>query len=197
MDMGGGLYYQTFGLGGQDFGGAYTIPADRPMPPAWCPYANCDSADDVAGKLVAAGGRLPTARSVSPAAGASCSSLIRSTQCSRCIRCRAPAGPGRPQPKAAACSETEGARRRSRQARRSLRSVLPGSRREDSEQGGKRPAKKRAAKPASAGRPARASQLQGQASSQGKSARKAKPSARSGREGCGSGQTQGRRGKNS
>jgi hypothetical protein len=58
MDMGGGFYYQTFGLGGQDIGGAYTIPADRPMPPAWCPYANCSSADEVAGKVVAAGGQL-------------------------------------------------------------------------------------------------------------------------------------------
>ncbi len=58
LDMGGGFYYQTFGLGGQDFGGAYTIPADRPMPPAWCPYANCSSADEVAGKVVAAGGQL-------------------------------------------------------------------------------------------------------------------------------------------
>ena len=58
MDMGGGFFYQTFGLGGQDFGGAYTIPADRPMPPAWCPYANCSSADEVAGKVVAAGGQL-------------------------------------------------------------------------------------------------------------------------------------------
>ncbi len=58
IDMGGGFYYQTFGLGGQDFGGAYAIPADRPMPPAWCPYANCGSADEVAGKVVAAGGQL-------------------------------------------------------------------------------------------------------------------------------------------
>jgi len=33
-------------------------PADRPMPPAWCPYANCGSADEVAGKVVAAGGQL-------------------------------------------------------------------------------------------------------------------------------------------
>lgn len=58
MDMGGGFYYQTFGLGGQDFGGSYTISADRPMPPAWCPYASCSSADEVAGKVVAAGGQL-------------------------------------------------------------------------------------------------------------------------------------------
>ena len=58
MDMGGGFHYQTFGLGGQDFGGAYTIPADRPMPPAWCPYATSSSADEAAGKVVAAGGQL-------------------------------------------------------------------------------------------------------------------------------------------
>jgi predicted enzyme related to lactoylglutathione lyase len=58
MDMGGGFYYQTFGLGGQDFGGAYTIPADRPMPPAWCPYASCASADETAGRVIAAGGQL-------------------------------------------------------------------------------------------------------------------------------------------
>lgn len=58
MDMGGGFHYQTFGLGGQDFGGAYTIPADRPMPSAWCPYAGCASADEVAGKAIAAGGQL-------------------------------------------------------------------------------------------------------------------------------------------
>ena len=58
MDVGGGLHYQTFGLGGQDFGGAYTIPADRPMSPAWCPYAGCSSADEVARKVVAAGGGI-------------------------------------------------------------------------------------------------------------------------------------------
>ncbi len=58
MDMGGGFHYQTFGLGGEDFGGAYTIPADRPMPPAWCPYASSSSADETAGKVVAAGGQL-------------------------------------------------------------------------------------------------------------------------------------------
>jgi predicted enzyme related to lactoylglutathione lyase len=58
MDMGGGFHYQTFGLGGQDFGGAYTIPAERPMPSAWCPYASCASADEIAGKVIAAGGQL-------------------------------------------------------------------------------------------------------------------------------------------
>ena len=58
MDMGGGFYYQTFGLGSQDFGGAYTIPADRAMPPAWCPYAASSSADVTAGKVLAAGGQL-------------------------------------------------------------------------------------------------------------------------------------------
>jgi predicted enzyme related to lactoylglutathione lyase len=58
MDMGGGFYYQTFGLGDQDFGGAYTIPADRAMPPAWCPYAASSSADETAGKVLAAGGQL-------------------------------------------------------------------------------------------------------------------------------------------
>ncbi|MBS0388040.1 MAG: VOC family protein [Proteobacteria bacterium] len=58
MDMGGGFFYQTFGLGSQDFGGCYTIPADRSMPPAWCPYARSSSADEVAGKVVAAGGQL-------------------------------------------------------------------------------------------------------------------------------------------
>jgi predicted enzyme related to lactoylglutathione lyase len=58
MDMGGGFFYQTFGLNGKDIGGAYTIPADRPMPPAWCPYANCASADEVAGQVIAGGGQL-------------------------------------------------------------------------------------------------------------------------------------------
>jgi uncharacterized protein len=58
MDMGGGFYYQTFGVGQQDIGGAYTIPADRAMPPAWCPYASCSSADETAGKVLAAGGQL-------------------------------------------------------------------------------------------------------------------------------------------
>lgn len=58
MDMGGGFFYQSFGLNGQDIGGAYTIRPDKPMPPAWCPYANCDSADEVAGMVVAAGGQL-------------------------------------------------------------------------------------------------------------------------------------------
>ena len=58
MDMGGGFFYQTFGLDGKDLGGAYTIPADRPMPPAWCPYANCASADEVAGTVIAGGGQL-------------------------------------------------------------------------------------------------------------------------------------------
>lgn len=57
-DMGGGFYYESFGLGGRDFGGAYTIPADRPMPTAWCPYATSNSADETAGKVVAAGGQL-------------------------------------------------------------------------------------------------------------------------------------------
>jgi len=58
VDMGGGFYYQTFGLGPQDIGGAYTIPADRAMPPAWCPYATSSSADETAGKVLAAGGQL-------------------------------------------------------------------------------------------------------------------------------------------
>ncbi len=58
MDMGGGFYYQTFGLGSQDFGGAYTIPADRAMPPAWCPYAISSSADNTARQVVVAGGKL-------------------------------------------------------------------------------------------------------------------------------------------
>ena len=58
MDMGGGFYYQTFGLGSQDIGGAYTIPADRPMPPAWCPYASSASADAIAKAVVAAGGSI-------------------------------------------------------------------------------------------------------------------------------------------
>ena len=57
-DMGGGFYYQTFGLGSQDFGGAYTIPADRAMPPAWCPYASSSSADETARRIVAAGGKV-------------------------------------------------------------------------------------------------------------------------------------------
>ncbi len=57
MDMGGGFQYQTFGLD-QDFGGAYTIPADRAMPPSWCTYAASSSADDTAKKVVAAGGQV-------------------------------------------------------------------------------------------------------------------------------------------
>jgi uncharacterized protein len=57
MDMGGGFQYQTFGQD-QDFGGAYTIPADRAMPPSWCTYAASSSADDTARKVVAAGGQL-------------------------------------------------------------------------------------------------------------------------------------------
>ena len=58
LDMGGGFFYQSFGLDGKDLGGAYTIPADRPMPPAWCPYASCASADEVAGTVIAGGGQL-------------------------------------------------------------------------------------------------------------------------------------------
>lgn len=58
MDMGGGFHYQTFGLGGQDIGGAYTIPAERAMPPAWCPYASSASADQAAERIVAAGGQV-------------------------------------------------------------------------------------------------------------------------------------------
>jgi uncharacterized protein len=58
MAMSDGTHYQSFGLGGQDFGGCYTIPADRPMPPSWCFYATSDSADEVAGKVVAGGGRI-------------------------------------------------------------------------------------------------------------------------------------------
>jgi predicted enzyme related to lactoylglutathione lyase len=58
MDMGGGFFYQTFGIGDQDFGGAYTIPADRAMPPAWCPYASSSSAEETAAKVLAAGGQL-------------------------------------------------------------------------------------------------------------------------------------------
>ena len=58
MDMGGGFHYQTFGLGGQDFGGAYSIPAERAMPPAWCPYASIASADQAAERIVAAGGQI-------------------------------------------------------------------------------------------------------------------------------------------
>ena len=58
IDMGGGFHYQTFGLGGQDIGGAYTIPPDRAMPPAWCPYAVSRSADETAARVVAAGGQV-------------------------------------------------------------------------------------------------------------------------------------------
>ncbi len=58
LDMGGGFFYQTFGLGAQDFGGAYTIPADRAMPPAWCPYASSGSADEIAHKILATGGKV-------------------------------------------------------------------------------------------------------------------------------------------
>jgi len=58
MDLGGGFFYQTFSLDGKDLGGAYTIPADRPMPPAWCPYASCASADEAAGTVIAGGGQL-------------------------------------------------------------------------------------------------------------------------------------------
>jgi predicted enzyme related to lactoylglutathione lyase len=58
MDMGGGFYYQTFGLGDRDFGGAYTIPADRAMPPAWCPYAVSANADETAVQVTALGGQL-------------------------------------------------------------------------------------------------------------------------------------------
>jgi predicted enzyme related to lactoylglutathione lyase len=57
LDMGGGFQYQTFGLD-QDFGGAYTIPADRAMPPSWCPYAASASADETASKVGAAGGQI-------------------------------------------------------------------------------------------------------------------------------------------
>ena len=52
IDMGGGFHYQTFGLGGQDIGGAYTIPRDRAMPPAWCPYAVSRNADETAARVV-------------------------------------------------------------------------------------------------------------------------------------------------
>jgi uncharacterized protein len=58
MDMGGGFQYQTFGLGGQDFGGAYTIPPERAMPPSWCPYAHGASADATASRVLAAGGKI-------------------------------------------------------------------------------------------------------------------------------------------
>lgn len=58
MDMGGGFHYQTFGIGAQDFGGAYSIPAERAMPPAWCPYATGASADDTADRVLAAGGQV-------------------------------------------------------------------------------------------------------------------------------------------
>jgi predicted enzyme related to lactoylglutathione lyase len=57
IDMGGGFQYQVFGLD-RDFGGAYTIPADRAMPPCWCPYASSASADETAAKVGAAGGQL-------------------------------------------------------------------------------------------------------------------------------------------
>jgi hypothetical protein len=56
--MGGGFHYQTFGFGSQDLGGAYSIPPDRAMPPAWCPYATSASADDTAARVVAAGGQI-------------------------------------------------------------------------------------------------------------------------------------------
>ena len=58
IDMGGGFHYQTFGFGSQDLGGAYSIPPDRAMPPAWCPYATSASADDTAARVVAAGGQV-------------------------------------------------------------------------------------------------------------------------------------------
>jgi predicted enzyme related to lactoylglutathione lyase len=58
MDMGGGFYYQTFGIGQQDFGGAYSIPADRAMPPAWCPYAVSGNADETGARVIAAGGQV-------------------------------------------------------------------------------------------------------------------------------------------
>jgi len=58
IDMGGGFHYQNFGFGGEDLGGAYSIPPDRAMPPAWCPYATSASADDTAARVVAAGGQI-------------------------------------------------------------------------------------------------------------------------------------------
>jgi predicted enzyme related to lactoylglutathione lyase len=58
MDMGGGFHYQVFGIGAQDIGGAYTIPAERAMPPAWCPYATGASADETADQVLAAGGQV-------------------------------------------------------------------------------------------------------------------------------------------
>jgi len=58
MDMGGGFHYQVFGIGAQDFGGAYSIPAERAMPPAWCPYATGASADEMADRVLAAGGQV-------------------------------------------------------------------------------------------------------------------------------------------
>ena len=58
MDMGGGFFYQTFGQGTMDFGGCYTIPAERPMAPSWCPYASCASADQIANKVLQSGGKI-------------------------------------------------------------------------------------------------------------------------------------------
>jgi len=58
MDMGGGMMYQTFGLGGPDIGGIYTIQASSPMSPGWLPYMHHASADQAATAAVAAGGKL-------------------------------------------------------------------------------------------------------------------------------------------
>jgi len=58
MDMGGGMTYQTFGLGGPDVGGMYAIQAGNPMSPAWLPYMHHASADQAGAAAVAAGGKL-------------------------------------------------------------------------------------------------------------------------------------------
>ena len=58
MDMGPDGVYQMFGIGGVPLGGVYEIPASRPMPPHWLPYAMVHDAHRATKALVAAGGSV-------------------------------------------------------------------------------------------------------------------------------------------
>jgi predicted enzyme related to lactoylglutathione lyase len=171
MEMSGGMRYQTFGLGGQDFGGCYTIPAERPMPPSWCFYASSDSADEVAGKVVAGGGTIVAGPMTITGGGRivqfldpqhamfAVHSMPRAAapQPKPAPKPQAAAGPaaGKPAGKAARKKAARKKVAKKKVAKKPARKAAGKTARKPARKAARRPAKKRAARPARSGKPSR------------------------------------------